>query len=108
LLPSYIFGGLLLLFILGVFVFAPPTLAPFKQRLLAFICALLAGFFTFFFTGTIGIKGWTGHLELQATGGIGAFALVLWWWSSQNAPIKVGGATPEVEFKKISRTGLKK
>jgi len=88
-LASWIFGTLLLVFILGVFVFAPSSLPPFKQRLLAFICALLAGFFAFFFTGTIGVT-WRG---VQATGGIGAFVLVLWWWSSGLAPVKVSQTT---------------
>src|SRR5580704_15709549 len=88
-LPSWIFGGLLLLFILGVFVWAPNKLPPFKQRLLAFICAILAGLFTFFFTGVMGLTGRIGDWRIQATGGVAVFILVLRWWFSGRAPIEI-------------------
>ena len=108
-LPSWIFGGLLLVFILGVFIWAPNSLPPFKQQLLAFICALLAGLFAFFFTGIIGLTGRIGDWRVQATGGIGVFILVLWWWFSDRAPVKAQKISapdaPEPEWKAIKRTG---
>ena len=111
-LPSWIFGGLLLLFILGVFIWAPNALPPFKQQLLAFICALLAGLFAFFFTGMIGLTGRIGDWRVQATGGIGVFVLVLRWWFSDRAPVKAQKGKmegppqgPEPEWKSIKRTG---
>jgi hypothetical protein len=102
---SWVFGSLLLAFMLGVFVFAPISLPNFKQRLLAFLSALLAGFFAFFFTGTIGLSlaGRTG-LTLQATGGAAAFVLVLWWWSSGLAPVK--RSDPEPVFRRKNRDNV--
>jgi hypothetical protein len=93
LIPSWVFGSLFTLFILGVFVFAPATLPEFKQKLLAYLCALLAGFFAFFFTGTLTVKVTGGQMGrnqfvVQAAGGLGAFALTLWWWTGGAAPVK--------------------
>jgi hypothetical protein len=108
-LPSWIFGSLLLVFILGVFIFVRETLPRFKHQLLAFICALLAGLFAYFFTGTmqlagnIGLKGGVGSLGVQASGGIGVFVLVLWWWSSGWAPDKVA-KVPKPVWKEKKRT----
>jgi hypothetical protein len=110
-LPSWIFGGLLLCFILGVFIWAPNSLPPFKLQLLAFICALLAGLFTFFFTGVIGLTVGIGNWKVQATGGIGVFVLVLRWWFSDRAPVKALKNAPETaevrdpEWTEIDRTG---
>ena len=103
-IASWIFGSILLAFILGVFIFAPSTLPPFKQRLLGVLCALLAGFFTFFFTGTLGVNiggsaGRFGQISVQAVGGIAAFVLMLWWWLSGSAPIKVSGEEEDVPIK---------
>jgi hypothetical protein len=92
-LPSWIFGSLFTLFILAVFVFAPATLPEFKQKLLTYVCGLLAAFFAFFFTGTLkvsvtgGVPGWP-QIAVKSAGGLGAFVLTLWWWSSGVAPVK--------------------
>lgn len=91
---SWIFGSLLLLFFVGVFIFAPKSLVEYKQRMLAFFAALLAGLFTFFFTGDIslklgGLKSKFGKVTVKATGGIAAFTFVLVWWFSPIAPVKV-------------------
>lgn len=50
------FGSLLLLFLIGVFMFTPATLPDFKHCLLAICAALLAGFFAYFLTGEIGLE----------------------------------------------------
>ncbi|HXP51025.1 MAG TPA: hypothetical protein VN922_13790, partial [Bacteroidia bacterium] len=90
---SWIFGSILLVFIIAVFTFAPSELPQFKVRILAFSCALLAGLFGFFMTGDIGLRFTSvqtkaGKVVVRATGGLALFVLVLWWWSSPSAPIK--------------------
>ena len=50
---SWLFGAAFALFLVGVFIFAPSPLPQFKQQILAFICASLAGFFAVFFTGNL-------------------------------------------------------
>ena len=93
-LPSWIFGTALLFFILGVFVFSPPTLPEYKQRILALTCALVGGIFAFFMTGDIGLRfvptsSKLGKITIKATGGLAVFVLVLWWWTSPIAPIPI-------------------
>ena len=90
-LASWIFGGALLVFISAIIVFGL-ELDQFRQRLVAFLCALLAGLFAFFFTGTLAVNivgeaSVYGKLGVQAGGGLGAFVLVLWWWLSSWSPV---------------------
>ncbi len=90
---SWVFGSILLAFVIAVFVFAPSELPEFKIRILAFSCALLAGLFGFFMTGDIGLRFTSvqtkaGKIVVRATGGLALFVLVLWWWFSSAAPIK--------------------
>jgi hypothetical protein len=87
---SWIFGTLFVLFVLAVFSFGPTSLPGYKQQLLAYICALLAGCFALFFTGTLLV-----HAELPIPGkwtvkggaGLALFLIVLFWWNSPNALI---------------------
>jgi hypothetical protein len=84
-LGTWIFGSVLLSFYFCVFVFAPPALPEFKQRMLGFVSALMAGLFGFFLTGAIGIEIKTadsrfGQLAVKASGGIALFVLTLWIW----------------------------
>jgi Leucine-rich repeat (LRR) protein len=100
-IATWVFGSILFTFFLGVFLFAPKELPEFKQRMLAFSSALLAGFFGFFFTGQLNleikfIKPIFGDLGVKATGGAGLFVLVLSWWLSPFTPVK-----PELAFKPI-------
>ena len=53
---SWMFGLLLLAFLVWVFVFAPDTLPEYKQRMLGVFLASLAGLFAFFLTGDIGLE----------------------------------------------------
>jgi hypothetical protein len=90
---SATFGSLLLVFIIYSFAFAPDVLPEFKQRLLAFACALTAGLMGFFLTGSLGLsaspaESRLGSFRVRATGGFAAFALVLLWWFSPFAPVK--------------------
>lgn len=89
---AWIFGSLLLALVIGVFVFAPNELPVYKQRMLAFGCAALAGFWAYFFVGALGlgvksVQTRLGEIILQSTSGFGLFALVLLWWFSPFAPI---------------------
>ena len=52
-LATWIFGGLLFIFLIAVFIFAPESLPEFKRKLLAFFAALLAAFFGFFCLATL-------------------------------------------------------
>ena len=95
---SWVFGGVLLVFLMAVVAcdlkrdvarpFPPET-----QKILGFFCAVLAGLFGFFFTGTIAanVNPTTGHgsagMSIQATGGSAFFVVVLWWWRSDKAPL---------------------
>jgi hypothetical protein len=92
-LASWIFGTLLLLFFLYVFLFSPDRLPDYKQRILAFISALLAGLFGYFLTGDIGLElnstsAQSGSLKVKATAGLALFVLMLVWWLSPFAPVK--------------------
>lgn len=94
----WIFGGLLLVFFVYVFVFAPEVLPAYKQRMLGISNALLAGLLAAFLTGylTIELSGRGQERNpgrswpmVRGAGGLGVFALVLWWWWSPLAPIHV-------------------
>lgn len=89
-LATWIFGTLLFIFLIGVFVFAPPTLPEFKHRLLALLSALLAAFFGYFLTGDINIEiardSKLGQVAIKAAGGLALFVFVLCWWMSPLAP----------------------
>jgi hypothetical protein len=91
---TYIFGSILLIFFICIYIFSPDKLPEYKQRMIAFSSSLLAGLFTYFFTGTIKLTGETvtnkfGKIIVQASSGIAVFILVLLWWLSSNSPIKI-------------------
>jgi hypothetical protein len=88
---SWIFGGLFVVFVLGVFMFGPATLPDYKQRILAYVCALLAGLFALFFTGTLLLNAElpiAGKWAVQGGAGFALFLVVLFWWSGALAPVK--------------------
>jgi hypothetical protein len=86
---SWIFGAILLIFVFAVFWLAPDALPSFKQQILAFSMALLAGLFGFFLTGdmTLAMQHKESSTSLKAAGGIALFVLVLAWWQSSAAPV---------------------
>jgi len=93
---SWIFSAVLLAFLMAVVWFAPDRLAGFKQQLLAVLAALLAGLMAFFLTGDLGIqRSW-----LKASGGLGAFALLLFLW-----PKIVPSAGPELYRLRVTVLG---
>jgi hypothetical protein len=99
---SWVFGVLLLAFLVWVFVFAPDTLPEYKHRMLGVFLASLAGLFAFFLTGDIGLEIQSmqsrfGNLGVKATGGIGVFVLVLVWWWSPLAPISIEKKLSEIK-----------
>lgn len=87
---SWVFGGLFAVFIMAVVgyrVFAPNSrpIDETTHKLLGFLCAILAGLFAFFFTGTVaaqatGNAGNLAGLSIQATGGAALFVIMLVWW----------------------------
>jgi hypothetical protein len=94
---SWIFSSVLLAFLMAVVIFAPERLAGFKQQLLAVLAALLAGFMAFFLTGDLGIeRSW-----FKASGGLGAFALMLFLW-----PKIVPAPGPEIYRLRVTVLGL--
>ncbi len=104
-LATWIFGSLLFIFLIAVFVFAPASLPEFKHRLLALLSALLAAFFGYFLTGNINIEiakeSKIGQLAVKATGGLALFALVLWWWSSPLAPTAENIDIPATPYEQV-------
>ncbi|WML92114.1 hypothetical protein RCF98_07160 [Thiothrix lacustris] len=95
---SWIFGVILLGFVFAVFWLAPNALPSFKQQILAFSAALLAGLFGFFLTGdmTLAMSHKESRTSLKAAGGIALFVLVLGWWNSSAAPVIVEQVQQEV------------
>jgi hypothetical protein len=90
---SWVFGSLLLLFYLWLFIRGPEALPQYKHRQLALLGALLAALFAFFIAGNIsvgltGTIGAGGSIAVQSVGGLGVFVLVLWWWYSDFARVK--------------------
>lgn len=88
---SWIFGSLFVVFVLGVFMFGPATLPDYKQRILAYVCALLAGLFALFFTGSLLLNAElpiAGKWAVQGGAGFALFLIVLFWWSGALAPVK--------------------
>jgi len=99
---TWIFGAGLLLFAVWVFIFAPATLPDYKHQMLGVFLALLSGLFAFFLTGDIGLtlqgpESQWGKVGVKATGGLAVFVLVLWWWSSPLAPIRVEQQLGEIK-----------
>lgn len=87
-LASWIFGSLLLIFLMWAFVFGPDKLSSEKKKLLGLFAALLAGLFGFFFTGNLGIDAVTQYSEatkvtIKAGGGAAFFVLVFFLWSKK-------------------------
>ncbi|HUK17186.1 MAG TPA: hypothetical protein VLW65_12270 [Bryobacteraceae bacterium] len=81
---TWLFGSLLLVFYLAVFLFGPSVLPSYKYQMLGIISALLAGLFAYFLTGNIvtSAKGTISgaSMGVRATGGAGlAIAMLLWW-----------------------------
>lgn len=96
---TYIFGSILLVFFIYIFLFSPDTLSFYKQRMMAFASSLLAGLFTFFLSGSVKLTGQSpdtrfGKINIQAGSGIAVFIIVLIWWLV-SPPISVDKETKE-------------
>lgn len=88
---SWIFGSLFVVFLLGVFLFGPAELPEYKQRILAYVCALLAGVFALFFTGSLLLHAelpMAGRWAVQGGAGSALFLIVLFWWFGPAAPVR--------------------
>ena len=89
---TWIFGALSFLFLIGVFLFAPEELPPFKHKILAILSALLIGLLSYFLTGTIKLVSEgkipsLGKVAIQGGGGLALFVITLFWWNSEYAPV---------------------
>lgn len=89
---------------MGIVIWGPESLPEFRQRSLAILAALLAGFAGYFLSGDLrlsgdGLKTRFGVLNVKATGGISLFLIVLVWWLSPMAPVE--GARGGVNKEKI-------
>ncbi len=92
----YISSSLLFGFMVWIFAFAPDKLPPFKQKIVAILCAGLASAFAFFISGEFNLKIESFQLNLyftsfnvsgEAVNGFGIFVFVMLWWLSGSAPI---------------------
>jgi hypothetical protein len=104
-IETWVVGVALFIFFVCVFVFGPESLPEFKQRMLAFASAFLAGIFAFLFTGDLTVQfelksSPLGKMLAKGTGGAAVFVLVLWWWFSSLAPVtpKAGEVTATVQY----------
>jgi hypothetical protein len=75
-IAAWIFGGVLILFILAVF-FLFECLSDDRRSLLRFVMALLSAFFATFFLGGVVLRGKILDLAISATGGIALFVLLI-------------------------------
>lgn len=94
---SWVFGSVFVLFILGLFALGPPELPLYKQQILAYISALLAGLFGIFLTGSLLVDAQLplpGKWVVQGGSGFGLFLIVLFWWQTSAAPIPAALETP--------------
>lgn len=99
-IASWVFGSILLLFYLGLFIFGPDELPEFKHKMLAIVSALLCALFTLFWVGSLNVtvqaKSKWSKIAIQSGGGAAAFVLVLWWWNNPDyAPVKSVQATSQ-------------
>jgi hypothetical protein len=96
---SWFFGVVFAIFVLSVFVFGPESLPGYKQQILAYICASLAGFFALFFTGTLLLNSELpipGKWVISGGAGFALFLVVLFWWRSPAAPIAAELIKPNI------------
>lgn len=92
LVAAWVLGSLLLLFMIGVFIWAPDELSQYKLRIVAILSSLLGGFWAAFLTGTMSMRGslpFFRKIAFQASGGVAVFVLLLLFWYSPMAPIKL-------------------
>ena len=105
---SWIFGSLFVVFLLGVFVFGPPSLPGYKQQILAYICATLAAFFAIFFTGALLVNAQLpipGKWTVRGGAAFGLFLVVLFWWRSDASPIPRNDPDPSSGSSKGTGSG---
>ncbi|HUT26041.1 MAG TPA: tetratricopeptide repeat protein, partial [Sumerlaeia bacterium] len=82
---------------MAAFFMAGKEVTPLQHRIAGLVGATMAGLFGYFVTGAIKIQTegqlpkW-GKVAIQASGGTALFVLVLIWWGSDAAPVKVSPA----------------
>src|SRR4051794_1901727 len=98
---SYVFGALTLLFFMIVFFLKGPIDRD-RRRVLAFLMAISAGLFAFFFSGELNLVADAtlpnlAKLAIRATGGIALFVFVLFWWWEDFRSSETSGASGTME-----------
>jgi hypothetical protein len=82
--PAWIFGGLLVLFFMGVIWFKPQVvIGNQQQKLLRILASVLVGVISGFFTGNLRLEGKVPALkdvQIGAIGGFAGFALTFFLW----------------------------
>lgn len=95
---ALLFGLALASFFVYVFLYAPAEVPPFKLKILAELCSVLAGLFGVFFTGSLSVVArflpLFGRVSAQMGGGFALYIMTLLWWSSPASP---GEAAPPYE-----------
>jgi len=99
---SWVFGSILLLFMLCVLFWGPKEPSSYQHRQLAFLNALLAGLFGFFLSGAVTAEvtaqlGSGLKVAINATAGMALFVIVLFWWFSKWAASKSPRTAPSQE-----------
>ncbi len=93
-IAAWVFGSLTFAFLVGVFIFSPDQLPPFKHRILSIVSSTFAGAFTYFLQGSLRLSGtpklpYVGGIAIRATGCVAVWLLTMLWWTSDFAPVRV-------------------
>lgn len=74
-IAAWVFGSILLIFLISVFFFTP-CLSPDQRGILRFLMALAGGLFAFFLVGGVVLEGKVKDLAISAAGGAAIFVLI--------------------------------
>ncbi len=95
-----ILGTIILIFLLGVFLWGPKELPAYKLQMLALFFALFAGLCGYLFLGSMDLQTTfdlpeMGATTIEASGGFAMFVFVMIWWNSRFSPV---GKITEVQL----------
>ena len=89
---SLILGAIFVIFLLGIFLWGPRELPPYKHNILTLFCALFAALCGYLFLGSMDLQTTfdlpeMGATTIEAGGGFAMFAFVMLWWNSRFSPV---------------------